>query len=233
MDLADLKLKSLGIDRNAFGRICTFVDYGNVNYWYKKDERDWTDRILGPDERLVIDIPKLATFLDLFSTKKRFYYGWNQRDPRSQHLIVRAQACGFVKVAKPLQFIKHYLDGHEGAEVTGRGIKDGVGGKYVEIPKANFDVEISVDSVRLMDEYDTFCLMSGDSDFANLARFLKRKGKRVIVMASGQVFHSLKDIADCYVNAQRIKGDIASIKQRRPLRGGVSISDPSQTDKAA
>ena len=77
-------------------------------------------------------------------------------------------------------------------------------------------MEISVDSIRLIEKYDTFCLLSGDSDFTRLAEFLKKKGKKIIVIASGQVFHTLKDVADLYINAQKIKGSITIIKETPP-----------------
>lgn len=77
MNLEEFKLKNLGIDKDTFGRIYSFVDFGNVNYWYEKDERDWNDIPLRRGQKLIIDIPKLAQFLDLFSEQKRFYYGWH------------------------------------------------------------------------------------------------------------------------------------------------------------
>lgn len=84
------------------------------------------------------------------------------------------------------------------------------------------------------EKFDTFCLFSGDSDFTYLAQYLKRKGKKIIVIASGQVFHTLKDLADLYINAQTIKRDIASIKETAPLAergldiGSVSDGQGSQ-----
>jgi len=59
-------------------------------------------------------------------------------------------------------------------------------------------------------------LLSGDSDFARLVEFLKKRGKKVIIIASGQVFHTLKDAADLCINAQKIKGLITIIKEISP-----------------
>lgn len=219
MDLQEFKLNTLGIDKERFGKIFSFVDFGNVNYWYEKDRRDWEENILMENQKLIIDIPKLAQFLNLFSEQKRFYYGWHKRIRRSWHIVIRAEKNGFIKITKPIQFIKHYLDVPELGGSRGKSIKEDVNGKFIEIPKSNFDVEISVDAIRLIDKYNTFCLLSGDSDFARLAEFLKRQGKKIIVIASGQVFHTLKDIADLYINAQRIKGSIAAIKETAPLAG--------------
>jgi len=205
MDLDDFKLKNLGIDKEKFGKIFSFVDFGNVNYWYEKDRRDGNDRILKENEKLIVDIEKLGQFLNLFSDDKRFYYGWHQRIRKSWHIVIRAEKCGFKKITKPIQFIKHYLEDEEDFS-----------GKFIEIPKSNFDVEISVDAIRLLDKYDTFCLLSGDSDFTKLAEFLKDRKKKIVIIASGQVFHTLKDAADLYINAQKIKALITVKKETSP-----------------
>jgi uncharacterized LabA/DUF88 family protein len=218
MDLKDLKLQTLGIDKERFGRIFTFIDYGNVNYWYDKDRRDADGAELLKDQKLIVDIEKLANFVELFSEEKRFYYGWNSRNKNNWHIVVKAERCGFIKKTKPMQFIKHYLS--DGENIKGgfnnSEIKQDSNGKYIEIPKSNFDVEISIDAVRLLRDYDTFCLFSGDSDFTYLARFLKKNKKKFIVVASGQVFHTLTELADLYINAQLIKADITSIKNLAP-----------------
>ncbi len=216
MDINEFKLKTFGIDKEKFGTIYSFVDFGNVNYWYEKDIRDWDNNILTNEQKLIVSIEKLANFLNLFSHQKRFYYGWHQRMRQSWHLIIKAEHNGFIKVTKPIQFIKHYLDKAEQKGNDKHPCKEDFYGRYIEIPKSNFDVEISVDSIRLMEKYNTFCLMSGDSDFAYLASYLKKKGKKIIVIASGQVFHSLKETADLYINAQDIKKSIADIKKTAP-----------------
>jgi len=216
MDLQEFILQNLEIDKEKYNRIFSFVDFGNVNYWYEKDERDGDGNLLSKEQKLVVDIGKLGQFLNLFSEQKRFYYGWHKRIKRSWHIIILAEKNGFKKVTKPIQFIKHYLDIEELGTVKSRSIKEDIWGKFIEIPKSNFDVEISIDSMRLLNNYDTFCLLSGDSDFARLVEFLKKKGKRVIVVASGQVFHTLKDAADLYINAQKIKRLITAIKETSP-----------------
>lgn len=85
MDLGDLKLKTLGINAERFGRIFSFVDYGNVNYWYEKDQRDAEGNTLKTGQKLIVDIEKLANFTGLFSKQKRFYYGWNPNYQRKRN----------------------------------------------------------------------------------------------------------------------------------------------------
>jgi len=216
MDLVELKLNNLGIDKSKFGKIYSFVDFGNVNYWFREDRKDWDDKDLNPNQMLIVDLQKLADFLNCFSVQKRFYYGFNNRNQQSWHLPIKAERCGFIKITKPIQFIKHHLSetelkGVEKPELLGQDLT----GKFIEIPKSNFDVEISVDAIRSLYNYETFCLLSGDSDFAMLLKYLKRKGKKVIVIASGKVFHSLKEQADLYLNAQQIKRDITAVKESK------------------
>lgn len=218
MDLTELKHKQFGIDRKIFKRVFSFVDFGNVNFWYEKDRRDAEGNALHPDQKLIVDIEKLSRFLDTFSEQKRFYYGWHPRISRSWHILIRAEQVGFIKVTKPIQFIKHYADEFESPARGRNTIHHDRGGKFIEIPKCNFDVEICVDSIRLLDRYDTFCLLSGDSDFARLVEFLRRKNKKVIIIAAGHVLHSLRSQADLYINAQDVKGDLTVIKTKpRPF----------------
>ena len=49
----------------------------------------------------------------------------------------------------------------------------------------------------------------------------------MIVIASGQVFHTLKDLADLYINAQIIKGDITSTKKPRLAERSLDIGSVS------
>lgn len=226
MDLKDLKLQTLGIYKEKFGKIFSFVDYGNVNYWYDKDKRDWDNNQFSRNEKLIVDIEKLAGFISSFAEQKRFYYGWNPRAKKNWHIVIKAEKCGFIKNTKPMQFIKHYV-GEGIVSRDGRSTKRDSNGTYIEIPKSNFDVEISVDAIRLLKEYDTFCLFSGDSDFTYLVNFLKKNKKKFIVVASGQVFHTLKELADLYINAQDIKGSIA-FKKTSPREGrGLDIGSVS------
>jgi len=58
--------------------------------------------------------------------------------------------------------------------------------------KANFDVEIAIDALLLLQRYRTMVLFSGDSDLAYLVDVLRKKGKRVVVV-SGR-YHIAKEL---------------------------------------
>lgn len=75
--------------------------------------------------------------------------------------------------------------------------------------KANFDVEISVDAISWMGNYDTFVLFSGDSDFAYLLNFLKKKGKKAVVISQrGHVSKEIIRAADYYMDIYKLRSEI-------------------------
>jgi uncharacterized LabA/DUF88 family protein len=216
MDFLGLKLKSYGIDKDKFGKIYCFVDFGNVNYWYERDQRDHKGSVLAEGYKLVVDIEKLYHFLNLFSNHSRFYFGLDPKRPKSIKIISKARNCFQKTITKPIQKIKHYLDNDELKGNT-RNLNEDTQGKYVYIPKCNFDVEICVDAVRFIDQYDSFCLLSSDADFAYLTEYLRRKKKKIILISSGYVSHWLKDKVDLNINSQILKKEITYIKQKPRL----------------
>lgn len=73
--------------------------------------------------------------------------------------------------------------------------------------KANFDVEIAVDSVFVLKDYDTFILFSGDCDFEYLLKFLRGQGKTAIVFSrAGHIARELPPACNHYF-------DIADFRQ--------------------
>ena len=69
--------------------------------------------------------------------------------------------------------------------------------------------------MRLINAYDTFCLLSGDADFAALVQHLKAKeGKKVILIKGGRIDGSLGRLLDLKIDASQIKSHIAQIKQK-------------------
>lgn len=220
MDLLGLKeqhlRETLGISRGTFPRILTFVDFGNVNHWFSRDDKDTEGETLAAAERLNIDLQKLAGFLSLFSEDTRFYYGHDPANIGSMAFTTAAKHIfGKSRVfTKPIQKIRHYLDSSEAATNTRKVVTDAAG-NYIHIPKCNFDVEISVDAIRLAGTYDTICLLSSDADFVSLLRYVKSKGKKTILIKGGRISGSLGAIVDLKINAQDIKKYI-TVKKQKP-----------------
>lgn len=222
MDLQEFKelaiKQKLDIADDKFGRIFSFIDFGNVNNWFSEDTK-WGEETIKNDEKILIDLEKLRDFSGCFSDKTRFYYGHDPKNRRSMGFLAKTKEF-FGKrsvFTKPLQMIRHYL---KDDEATTRSVNEDKEGKYIYLPKCNFDVEICVDAIRLMDDYDTFCLYSGDADFISLIKFLKNNKKKVILIKGGYVQYPLKANSDLVVSAQDIKHHIAYLKQKSSSKAG-------------
>ena len=50
--------------------------------------------------------------------------------------------------------------------------------------KGNCDIELTIDMIDLMPAYDTAVLLSGDSDFAPLVKYVQKHGKKVIAIST-------------------------------------------------
>lgn len=159
MNLEEFKTQYFLFDPKPFGRIFAFVDFGNVRPWAKE---------LWPEENrfrfsVEIDILKIKELCRWVNTKHDFfYYGFygkdanlsvdaiDQRHSNSVFRIDKAEKSGFDVTTKEIKLIPQYDDN----------------GKFVgRFPKCNFDVEITTDFLRRINEYDSTILFSGDSDF--------------------------------------------------------------------
>lgn len=227
MDLENFKneylREELEIDQKRFGKIFCFLDFGNINHWFEKDRRNVNDQSLNNDEKWTIGLEQLSVLVFRFAFKSYFYYGFDTKKTASLHLIVKARRLFSTAITKPIQWIKHHLDPIKDVN-NSRSVNEDSTGQFVRIPKCNFDVELSIDAIRLCDSYDTFCLFSGDNDFLALLRFLKeKKNKKVILVHDGHTRNELKDQADLTISAQRIKRYVAVIKKTQRAQSGEGL----------
>lgn len=113
-----------------------------------------------------VDFKKLVTFLrEHARSVMLFYYTYNHpNDRKHQNFLAFLKRQGFHLRTKPVKVIKNKKHGEE--------------------RKANFDVEIAIDAVDKQSLYDTAVLFSGDSDFAPLIDYLKRKDKQTIICST-------------------------------------------------
>ncbi|HHD92569.1 MAG TPA: NYN domain-containing protein [Candidatus Portnoybacteria bacterium] len=67
--------------------------------------------------------------------------------------------------------------------------------------KADWDVGISVDAIRLAQLVDTIVIISGDGDFIPLVEYLKNQGRQVEVASFGRSSsQKLKDVVDDFLD---------------------------------
>jgi uncharacterized LabA/DUF88 family protein len=52
--------------------------------------------------------------------------------------------------------------------------------------KANCDVDLTFDAMRLRDEFDRLILLSGDGDFEIMLKYFKEQGKEIYIMSNPQ-----------------------------------------------
>ena len=86
-----------------------------------------------------------------------------------------------------------------GIETRVRDMQEFFGG----LKKADWDVGITVDAIRISQSCDAIVLCSGDGDFLQLVEYLKNQGKRVEVVAFGKSSSSkLKESVDEFVDLE-------------------------------
>ncbi len=86
-----------------------------------------------------------------------------------------------------------------GIETRVRDLQEFYGG----MKKADWDVGIAVDAIRISPSVDTIVLASGDGDFLQLLEYLKNQGKRVEIVAFGKSASAkIKDYADEFIDLE-------------------------------
>ena len=70
--------------------------------------------------------------------------------------------------------------------------------------KADWDVGIVIDAIRIAPSIDVLVLASGDGDFISLVEYLKNRGKRVEIIAFGKSSSSrLREICDEFIDLEK------------------------------
>ena len=191
---------------DSFGRVFSFVDFANVNNWFNDDNQTWDRQTLKEDESLEIYLKGLKEFSDYYSQRTLIYYGQDPNNLGSVNFTNLLNGIFNRKnvVIKNLQIIKHYISEADKERQSKLIRTDTKGREFFEIRKCNFDVEMAVDAVRMINHYDTFCLFSGDADFVYLNDYLRGEGKKVIIIRGGHITASLRKSADLVIDAQMI-----------------------------
>ncbi|KKU05240.1 MAG: hypothetical protein UX06_C0001G0001 [Candidatus Giovannonibacteria bacterium GW2011_GWA2_45_21] len=218
MDQADFKRQfvrsEVKVD-DSYGKVHSYIEFGNVTYWFADDRQDADRNLIPENQSLAIYLDGLKEFAYFIGEDARFYYGFPPAGD-TKFLVKTKHVFGGNRVfTKEIRYVRHYLTNEE-VSVNTREIFTDAKGTYVRIPKCNFDVEIAVDAVRNMDKYDTFCLFSSDADFVRLAHFLKKKGKKFILVKGGPIDKSIREAADLIINAQDIKKYIGYLRPKLP-----------------
>jgi len=138
-----------------------------------------------------VDYKKLKEYFEKECDLKGiyFYTGRLGENQKQNSFIEKLSKLGYVVKAKEVKRIKVSRDTYEW--------------------KGNLDVELTIDVIANLNNFDTLVLMSGDSDFAALLDTAKSQNKRVLVMSTkGHVSKELLERAK-YINIKKLKDYIA------------------------
>ncbi len=190
------------------GRVAIFIDTANLeqsvkDMFVRADDIPDNLKNLSVDSlRWAMDYKKLNDFLKSLGEFKgvRFYTAEFSGEAHHNFRYFLSKGLKFKLITKPL---KEYGD------------------HTIEAPhrKANFDVEIAVDSVFDMDNFDTLVLFSGDCDFEYLIKFLRGNGKVVIGFSrSGHVAKELPPALSHYFDIANFRSIFMKVtpKARNP-----------------
>lgn len=186
------------------GRTVVCIDAANLEQSVKdmwvnpKDIPDNLKKLTADVLRWSVDYKK---FNDFFSTigiflGVRFYTADFLTDSHHRFLYFLDKGLKFKLTTKPL---KEYDD------------------HTPEDPhrKANFDVEIAVDSTFSIDDFETLILFSGDCDFEYLIKFLRGHGKIVIGFSrSGHVAKELPPALSHYFDIADFRQEILRVIEK-------------------
>lgn len=77
------------------------------------------------------------------------------------------------------------------------------------VEKGNMDVEMTIDVIHTMKEYDIAVMFTGDSDFLALINYIRRANKKVYIFSSkNNISEELRTGADGYTDVLTIQEDI-------------------------
>ncbi len=147
------------------------------------------------------------------------YYGLNERElQKSESFHRRLRQSGAFVISKPVKWIKKDITRNLFVKSKTLGLFDGNAyskldelinylnkqGIKIEEPKCNFDVEMALDMLDVIDKVSGVLVFSGDSDLKEPLERLKLKGKKIYIFGvRGQVASELWKVCTKYVDFGR------------------------------
>lgn len=186
-------------------RVAIYVDGSNV-YFAQKEALGWW-----------IDWPR---FLDAMQDEEREvvsarWYQIYRTDPEPEQIRF-LHHLALVGFAVRRKLLKQVFDRNSG-------------GSHL---KGNLNLDLAIDALNDLDQYDTAILVTGDSEFEPLVQALQARGKRVIVMATSQnVAMELRNAVGVnYEDLAEYREDIESGK--RPPERPEPVLEAAQPETA-
>jgi len=174
------------IEKYVKGIVYVFIDASNV--YYSQRELGWK-----------IDFHKLKRFFEENVELGNIYY-YTAYDPeydKQRQFLDFLEITGYIVRKKEVKFIKD--------------CNQKKGGIY----KGNLDVELTIDAVNNKDNFQSFVLFSGDSDFEALIKFMKIHKKNCLVFSTKD--HISIDLIKQakFIDIKKLRGKIEYIRHKK------------------
>jgi len=126
------------------------------------------------------------------------------------------RAIGYV-VRTPIGDEKPFFEAlyHAGIELREKDLQEFFGGEK----KADWDVGLAVDAIRISALLDTIIIVSGDGDYCPLVEYLKNQGRQVEIVAFRETASSkLVEMADDFIDMSQEKSKFLISGRKTPAR---------------
>lgn len=172
------------IEKFVKGKVSVFIDASNIYHSFKK--LGW-----------MIDFLRLKEYLENKTELESIYYytAYDSEYSKQRKFLDFLEIIGYVVRKKKVKFIK---DSNRES-----------GGFH----KGNLDVELTIDTVYSRNNFQSFILFSGDSDFEALIKYMKSYRKNCIVI-------STKDHVSIELLKQAKFIDLKKLKEKIELKKG-------------
>lgn len=220
MSLFKLQNKTIqAIEKETSTNAC--LDLANMFHW--QDVLKWGFSV----DHLIDQLKKITSLKEI-----RVYYGTDIKNKqKSLNFFKKIQSKGALVITKDVKYIKKEIDDYffvkrktlpllntksqNKLSELSKTVKE-QGLLFIEEPKCNFDVEISLDMLDAVNKVSGFLLFSGDSDFKETLTRLKIKHKNIYVFGvRGQVGKELWPLMTKYIDFGRWYRGYKMRKSRR------------------
>jgi len=122
----------------------------------------------------------------------------------------------------------HEALSHAGIELREKDLQEFFGGEK----KADWDVGLSVDAIRISALLDTIIIVSGDGDYCPLVEYLKNQGRQVEIVAFRETASSkLVEMADDFIDLSQDKKNFLIGSRPAPARRAPSRAPARRTTR--
>lgn len=176
------------------GKTIVIIDWANVYGWFEKLK--WK-----------IDLKKLYDYLKSYPEiyDIRFYFGIEDGNKKSEEFNNKVKQIGFNVINKKVKYVPFYLEKQKHLKILLNYLKETLdeidsliyqdweiiyetefirkimGLRFLR-RKCNFDIEITLDVIKNLGNFNSLILFSGDGDYAPLVKELIDNDKQVILV---------------------------------------------------